>query len=343
MTNTEIIILGQGIAGTMLGYFFENEGIDFRIIDNEHKYSSSLKAAGNINPVTGRRYVKSWMIDDLLPFAEKVYLEMEQSIGVNFMHRRNIIRTLHNIKQENDWAARIQDPEYSRYLKFYNEDVYGIYEFIQPTLSAGEIIGALQINLPLLLQSYRTKWLDQGKLIHRELDYADVRVGDKYVHIDSDISAAKMVFAEGYKAIENPFFNHLPFDPVKGEALIIKIENGFTINIRERLFITPIGGDLYWVGSGYDKNHLNQIPDPEVRLKLTTQLDSILKTKYEIIDHVAGVRPSTKNRRPILVQHPEFPSLYAFNGMGTKGSSLAPYFAHMMKEVILDGKEAPLF
>jgi glycine/D-amino acid oxidase-like deaminating enzyme len=51
---------------------------------------------------------------------------------------------------------------------------------------------------------------------------------------------------------------------------------------------------------------------------------------YQIIGQEWGMRPTTADRRPVLGQHPEFNQLLVFNGLGTKGVSLAPYFSHTL-------------
>ena len=38
-------------------------------------------------------------------------------------------------------------------------------------------------------------------------------------------------------------------------------------------------------------------------------------------------------------QHPKHKGLFIFNGLGTKGTSLGPYFAQMMAEHLVDGTE----
>jgi glycine/D-amino acid oxidase-like deaminating enzyme len=60
---------------------------------------------------------------------------------------------------------------------------------------------------------------------------------------------------------------------------------------------------------------------------LKSKLNSLINCNYNIISHLAGVRPSSIDRRPIIGAHPEYKNLFVFNGLGTKGVMLAPYFS----------------
>ena len=75
MINREshVLIVGQGIAGTVLSYKLSQRNISHKVLDNNHQSAATHAAAGLINPITGRNYVKSWMIDDLLPEACLLY------------------------------------------------------------------------------------------------------------------------------------------------------------------------------------------------------------------------------------------------------------------------------
>ncbi|HEY8971175.1 MAG TPA: FAD-dependent oxidoreductase, partial [Puia sp.] len=63
-----------------------------------------------------------------------------------------------------------------------------------------------------------------------------------------------------------------------------------------------------------------------------------LKPSFRILDHIASVRPATLERRPFVGFHPLHPPVGILNGMGTKGCSLAPYFAHQLVQHMTHGK-----
>lgn len=51
-----------------------------------------------------------------------------------------------------------------------------------------------------------------------------------------------------------------------------------------------------------------------------------MKIPYNVVEHKAGVRPSVSDRRPVLGPCKDYEQLVVFNGLGTKGVSLAPFF-----------------
>lgn len=61
------LIVGQGIAGSVLAWTLLQRGAKVQLADPKLRSSSSRVAAGIINPVTGKRFVKSWNFDLFYP------------------------------------------------------------------------------------------------------------------------------------------------------------------------------------------------------------------------------------------------------------------------------------
>lgn len=326
----DYLIIGQGLAGTLLSYFLEEAGKKVLVIDQPDERSASQVAAGLINPVTGRRYVKSWRIDDLLPFAEKTYRAIEAKFNIPIYHPRNILRTLFNSREENDWLLRTGDPDYQDYL----EDNAQLGPYAQHTVTAfgyGEVKQSAQVNLPLLIQSYRQHLLSKEQIRSEAFDYEAIEFAAESVRYQ-DISAQKIIFCEGHKAIHNPYFNYLPFRGAKGEVLIISIpEINFEKILKHRIFIAPLGDDLYWIGSSYVWQYQDEQPTSQGKAFLMDRLTDVLKVPFEVIEHRSAIRPTVKDRRPFLGLHPEWPQLGIFNGLGTKGTSLGPFWAKALQ------------
>ena len=335
--EVDYIIVGQGIAGTLLAYFLEKAGQQVFVIDPALDNSATQVAAGIINPITGRRFVKSWRVDQLIPFAKQTYQTLEQEFNISCFHEQPIIRTLFNVREEQDWLVRTDEEGYSEYM---NEEVHlGAYkEHTLPAYAYGEVQHSAQVDIGKIAQAYR------ARLAEKELFLQDFFKYDELEHQASGVSyqhirAKGIIFCEGAKAKDNPFFNHLPFGGTKGEVLLVDIPNAtFDKILKHRVFIVPLSNGHYWIGATYDWKYDTELPTPEGRDFLEGRLSEVLKVPYKVIGHQAAIRPTVKDRRPFLGQHHTHENLYIFNGMGTKGASLAPFWAQQMTQFLLNNR-----
>ena len=334
------IIVGQGVAGTLLAYFLLKAGQNVIAIDNYHKGAASNVAAGIINPITGRRYVKSWRIDELLPFAKQTYQELEELLQSRFFYERNVIRTFANVKEENDWLLHSAEPGYQNYIAD-RADIGNYKAKTTPAFGYGEVLQGAQVDLPLFISQFRTFLISKNCLIEENFDFEQLTIKESNVYYNNLI-ADKIIFCEGAKAMKNPYFSYLPFHGDKGEALIVRIPGApFEKMLKQQIFIVPLGkDDLYWIGATYNPKYTNDLPTEEGKDYLLNHLQHLLKIPFEVMDHMAAVRPTVRDRRPFLGMHPQFPQLGIFNGLGTKGASLAPFWAHRFTEFLIN--ETPL-
>jgi glycine/D-amino acid oxidase-like deaminating enzyme len=334
----DYLIVGQGLAGTLLSYFLRKAGQEVLVIDQIKEQAASQIAAGLINPITGRRYVKSWKVDTLIPFAKNTYQQLEKELDIDIFQERNILRTLFNSREENDWLLRTGDTDYQAYML--DKAQLGSYsDHTTPAFSYGEVRYAAQVNIPTLVARYREELKQAELLVETAFDYQALEKTEQSVQY-KNIKARRIVFCEGYQAVNNPLFNYLPFIGAKGEILIVKIpEVNFEKILKHRVFIAPLGEDLYWIGSTYDWNIEQETPSEQGKAFLKNRLEDILEVPYEIVAHKAAIRPTVKDRRPFLGVHPEWPEVYIFNGLGTKGASLGPFFAQQMQAFLVDNQQ----
>jgi len=333
----DYIIVGQGLAGTLLHYFLKKSGKKVVLIDNHHQAAASKVAAGTINPVTGRRYVKSWLVEQLIPFAAKTYKQIELELGIHFYHPTPVLRTLANRREERAWEDRLLNEYYEQYMK--EEANLGNYEaFVNTTYQYGEIKQSAQVEIGKLVEIYRKRLDNNNEILAEVFDFEEIIFENQsacYKHLQ----AQKIIFCEGIQAKNNPFFNYLPFLGTKGEVLIVKIPNAnFQSMLKQRIFIVPLRNDQYWIGATSDKEYQNDTPSLEGKEYLINSLKEIINTTFEVIEHKAAIRPTVKDRRPFLGLHPQYPQLAIFNGLGTKGASLGPYFAKQMTMFLTEEK-----
>ncbi len=326
------IIVGFGLAGVTLARAFELAGISFIVIDNDKQKRASDVAAGMFNPVVFRRLLKSWMVDELLPFAKQFYESLEQALNDRFYFERDYFKIMGS--QEGEfWQKKANSEEVSNYilpeLEFPFDQTKISHEF-----GAGAVKGAGNLLIKKLIKAYKTYLLGQGRFLDLKFDYSEIQIAEDHVAYDA-IKADKIIFCEGAHAAQNPWFSSLPYKLTKGEVLTIKVP-GLDLSqmINKNIFVLPLGDDLYRVGATYEWKDLTETPTEKGLESLTERLEAIIKLPYEIIDHQAGIRPVLADRRPVLGFHPNHSRIGIFNGLGTKGVMLAPYFANHFVEHI---------
>lgn len=321
----DFVIAGQGLAGTVLSYRLMEEGFKVLVADPGHVGSSSAVAAGLFNPITGRKMNKTWWADRLFGRLVPFYKELEALLGRRFLHELPIYRPFLSIEEQNDWQSRAADERYSGFVREL---------FTQPRFaeSVNDPFGGLELQpsgwleIPVLLEGYRAWLAGQGALLGESLNISEAFVADGVVHV-GDLRARFLVDCTGVLAKTNRWFNWLPFRPVKGE--VIEVEADFAPNciVNRGVFVVPQGDGTHRVGSTYHWQELGPEPRPEGIEELEGRLSELLKVPWKRTGAVAGIRPATKDRRPVLGAHPEQKELLVFNGLGTKGVSLAPVMA----------------
>ncbi|MCW3074927.1 MAG: FAD-dependent oxidoreductase [Flaviaesturariibacter sp.] len=333
--QVDVLIIGQGICGTMLSWFLHKEGKSFALIDNANPMTSSKVAAGIINPVTGRRYVTTWMIEDVMPFAKGVYEEISSYLDTTLIQPKSVIDFFPSPQMLNAIVERVKEddtylhpfPDQNHFNQYFNYD-----------FGCGEIKPAYIVHFASLLTTWRKILIEKKVLLERDFLLQELEVNIDSVQYN-DIKAAKIVFCEGIIGTENPWFNLLPFAPNKGEALIIECEGLTNEHIFKRgLTLAPLSTPHYfWVGSNYQWEFSDDQPSEAFYKSTTQHLTNWLRKPYKVLEHKAAIRPATLERRPFVGFHPYFPNIGILNGMGTKGASLAPYFANQLAQHIVHG------
>ena len=326
--HTDVLIIGGGISGTMLSWFLHKAGIEFLLIDEENNNSPSNIAAGIINPVTGRRFVYSWMIDTIMPFAVNTYEEIGFFLDKKLIDKKDIIDFFPSAQMRDGFVTRLTEndtflhtyPDQNHFNQYFNYD-----------FGCGKISPAYTANLQLLLPAWRAYLKEKNALIEDRFDSKHLSVINSTVTYQN-ITADKIVFCNGLEAMQYPWFKTLPFSASKGEVVIIESDGLTNEHIFKKNFtLVPLPEKkTYWVGSSYQWEFDHPQPTDAFLKSVKTNLQQWLKVPFNIVDHKAGLRPSTLERRPFVGFHPTYPNIGILNGMGTKGVSLSPYFANQL-------------
>ena len=340
MEETNVIIVGQGLAGTWLSYWLFQAGIPFKLIDKPNRDSASLRAAGLINPVTGRRMVTTWMIDELLPFAAKAYRQIGGFLQEKVMEETTVVDFFASVQMMQAFQKRYEDDP--GYL-LPGEDREQYAAWFRYELGWGSIQPCLLVNVETLLTSWRIWLKGNGYLEEAAFDHSKLKVNEKSIEY-AGIPYRYIIFCDGQSSAQNPFFERLPFALNKGEGMLVEIKGlpGHQV-FKKGMNLVPYGENIFWLGSSYEWTFQDDQPSQVFRQGAENWLKHFLKQPYRIVDHFAALRPATLERRPFVGFHPLKTSIGILNGLGTKGCSLAPYFAHEIVDQLQGvGKINPL-
>lgn len=324
--EVEFIIVGQGLAGTCLARALELRGNSFVVINEQEKHCSSKVAAGIFNPITGKRLVKTWMADDIFPFAMDFYQKLEEDLNTQIIRHLNVYKPYASAAEENDIVGKSSDDTFAKYLNL-NFDNSILSEQIENESGGVEILKSGNLLSKRLIETYG-KHLDLSKkLLNERFDIEKLDLSKAEYISYGGIRAKKIIFAEGHQATENPLFSWLPFTLTKGEILELKINNFQNERIINRGgFLLPTIDRTYLAGASYERK-IDQEISEKGKAIVEEKISAFLKKDYEIVGQRVGIRPTVKDRRPFLGHHPEHQNTYIFNGLGTKGVTLGPWFA----------------
>ena len=325
MSDKKYIIIGWGLAGCTLAWQFHIRRIPVTVYDNGENHSSRV-AAGMINPIIFKRLTKGWKVDELMPYANIFYTEIEERLNLKLLSHRKISRVFSSIEEQNNWASLEGDGRYNEYLNPV-EDLD--HQFVDAPFGIGNVnsLGHLDV----------AKYLDESKkyMTNHLTTFIDQPFEAQMLGQSED----EFIYCEGYHISKNPLFGYIPMKPAHGDVITIRAKNlNYQDILNKNMFILPLGDDLYRIGSTYNWELDEPVPTEEGKAELLERLESFCSFDYEIVDHEAGIRPTVADRRPLLGSHFAKSNLHVFNGLGTKGVSIAPYFSEQMCEYVINGK-----
>jgi glycine oxidase len=325
------IIVGQGVAGTLLAFELERRGVDFHIIDSGKNHSSAI-AAGIMNPVVFRRLTKTWMVDECWDLATETYKSIEEKLDVRFLHSKPM-RRLYASEQELDyWQEKTKRDDFLKYISEYPEGD-ACPDYAKNTFGCGLVNRVQHMDVQVFLNTTRSYFESQGKLTTAEVDY---------YALQSDLDAGKIaavIYCQGYQNIENPYFKNLPVQTTKGQILTVEMHNVREDELLNRkCFMLPLGNNKFRVGATYEWENTSLNTTEEAQQEISVKLNSLVHTPFKVVEQNAGIRPTSPDRRPILGEHPEHKNNFILNGLGTKGYLLAPWCVQHICAHMLEGK-----
>ena len=323
--KVDYIIVGQGLAGTLLAYELLRQNRTVVVFNDPNQIKSSEVAAGLINPVIFRRMTKSWLVDDAFPQMETTYRELEELLQEPLYFPGRMMRIL-NEDEDGFWKEKV----FANHLKAYLE-VEANLNFkntgISNTFSFGCVNKSGRLDVQKLIFAFSGLLTQLDSIKNEKFDYEKLVLKRETIIYDN-ITAEKIIFCDGSAAALNPFFKNMKFKHSKGEVLELKIpELKLNEIVSGEVFVMPIENESYKVGATYTWEELNEKTTDLAREELLNKFQNISSTPFEVSSQKAGIRPTMHDRKPVIGLLPDNQQIGIFNGLGSKGVLLGPYFA----------------
>lgn len=341
-----ILIVGQGLAGSLLSRELSARGHRLTVLDDGHASASTAVAAGLINPVTGQRHTLEPDWHARRAAAEALYNgPLAEAFGRPFLYPRPALRLLGDDREREKFATRRDSGELDGVLAAEYPPGHWESGGLHDPHGSFTVEGSGYVDLPALLAVLREELRTQGAL--REETFAPERLvpGSRSVRYTlasgETLEADAALFCEGHRARNNPFFAEAAdMRPVKGEILTLRPESPLPPPLDTHLvnggaWLLPLEGGLYRAGATYKPDVTEAVPTLEGEAQILARLGRFLPGgRFTVVDHRAGIRPRTFSGRETCAFHPQYPRLGAFNGFGSKGSLRIPQAARRFAEEV---------
>ena len=332
----DYIIVGLGLAGLAFAEQLIKANKSFVVFEDSSQ-TSSLVAGGGYNPVILKRFTPVWNAKEQLQIALPFYEDLEHKFQTTFDYKFQTKKVFKSIEDQNNWFAALDN---LKLIDFLDTDLdHQKKEGIVAEFGFGNVKQTGRIDTKKLVDIYRA-YLEKRTLIKfDQFNHQLIKFYPNHLSYE-DIDASRIVFCEGFGMRENIFFNYLPLNEVKGELITIyapKLKIDF--QLKSTLFVLPLGDDVYKVGATFNWSDKTSNPSKDRKSTSLKKLEKVINVPYKILSQTAGIRPTIKDRRPLVGTQPAFPNLAILNGLGTRGVMIAPTMAKALFNYLEKGEE----
>jgi glycine/D-amino acid oxidase-like deaminating enzyme len=113
--------------------------------------------------------------------------------------------------------------------------------------------------------------------------------------------------------------------------------------IHRGIWLTPLHNEpriaqisRYLIGSTYRWHPLDGLPSDEARQEILSKFSRWFKLPFEVVNHRSAIRPTSFDQRPLLGASSIETRIWVLNGLGAKGSLLAPWCAEQLVNCMMD-------
>ncbi|MDI9320564.1 MAG: FAD-dependent oxidoreductase [Phycisphaerales bacterium] len=329
MTQTDLLIIGQGMAGTLLSYELMRKGISVFVMDKKNENNTSLVASAVIHPLVGKNWTVAKDAEHIIPIALETYKSIGEFLDADLVRQKSILifykdkLAATNFKQQ-----KANGHPYLEVACAYQEAHWNA------PLGVGEVSPVYTVDAQNLLDKWRAYLQTRNAYVEDVFQFEDLKIVNDKVQY-KDIVADKIVFCEGAIGRYNPYFSALSFTHNRGDALLLSVPQLSSEHIYHKDFrLVPHRNNLFWCGSNYIWEYDSLAPNIEWRTHIEKELRTWLKLPFEIVNHWVAERPTTAGQQSYLLQNQEHKNVYFFNGLGTRGFSAGPSLAKEMSSFI---------
>jgi glycine oxidase len=339
-SSKPLLIVGQGIAGSILSWRLHLLGIPFLIVDQPQDVLASRVASGIYNPIVLKRMNPVWNAKLMMEGLVRFYDEMASALNSNFHHNLPIARLFASVEEQNNWIAACENEVMGAYL--HPEIIDQINEWLNVPFGIGLVKGCGRVDTEAMMQAITDFWVAKRCYKKGTVEVDQIIEIPEGIIWDNRLFSA-VVFCSGHRALKQVHSSiSSGFALTKGEVMEIAcFDLKLDTILNAGVFILPLGDHRYKVGATYSWNPKDETPTADKLFFLKSQLEKVLKAPYQVFKHEAGIRPTMKDRKPLLGLLPGKKRQYIFNGLGSRGILMAPWLSSLLIEQILQGSEIP--
>ena len=327
----DYLIVGSGLAGISFSEIALQNNKTILVLDNNSQNSTKI-AGGLYNPVILKRFSEVGHAKEHLVIMNDFFTVLEKKLNCKVDFKIPILRKFFSVEEQNNWFTASDKANLASFLSI--NLISKKYLSIDSPFGYGEVLQTGYVDTALLVSKYKEYLISNKWFLEESFDYSllqEEKNGIKY----KDFKARHIIFAEGFGMHSNPYFKELPLDGTKGELLVIKAPLlDLDVILNTSVFILPLGNNLFKVGATYNWTDKTDKPTEEGKAELIEKLKEIINCDFEIVGHFAGVRPTVKDRKPLVGTYSDHNSIHIINGLGTRGVMLGPSMAKALFENI---------
>ncbi|WP_370901064.1 NAD(P)/FAD-dependent oxidoreductase [Chryseobacterium gossypii] len=328
MENVDYIVVGDGYAALFFAHRLIKNNKSFKLF-SEGRKSASRVSAGIINPVVLKKFTTFWKAQEQINFLKKTLDEIQSYTGKNYLINAPIHRIFHDENEQHLWLKKSENEELTHFL---DKDFRHL-AIVNNPFDTGKVKQSARLDVSGFFNDLFRYLEDNFHLIREKFDYNALDTSESSY---KDFTFKNTVFCEGMGVKENPFFSEIPVNPNKGHHIRVKLSEPVpeNITIKKKHFLFPVDEGLCFYGGTYDREQLHHHIDDSAVEQLIKGLSEFYPYDFELDEVNFGFRPTVKDRRPIIGEHPEYKNLYVFNGLGARGILNGCYFSQSLYDLI---------